>query len=148
MPKDNLRILLAEDSPTDAELAKAAFRRTDMHVDLDVVTDGVEALHYVRSEKGYDAKPRPDFIILDLNMPKKGGMQTLKELKADPKLKTIPVVILTTSADEFDVEQAYEHAASCYIVKPVDFAEFESTSKAIKDFYFSIATLPTGKSHL
>ncbi|HEY9677705.1 MAG TPA: response regulator [Drouetiella sp.] len=145
MSNQNICVLLAEDSPTDAALAKAAFAGTIMQVDLQIVKDGVEAMEYINNEKQYAQAQRPDLIILDLNMPRKNGLQTLRELKSNENFKQIPVVILTTSSDEGDISEAYDQFASCYIVKPFDYSEFEKTAKSIQDFYFSVATTPAKK---
>lgn len=137
-----IRILMAEDSPTDAELARQAFKNGKLLNELVIVEDGVEALAYVRKEGKYADMPTPDVILLDLNMPKKDGREVLAELKADSKLKRIPVVILTTSEDEEDVLKSYELQASCYVTKPIDFEKFLDVAKHIKEFFFNVVTLP------
>lgn len=138
-----VEILLVEDSPTDALLAQEAleYAKTCNHVNL--VTDGVEAMAFLRREGKYADAPLPDLILLDLNLPKKDGREVLREIKEDAKLKTIPVVVLTTSKQEVDVVQSYGYHANCYIVKPVDFDKFSEVVKSIETFWFAIVTLPT-----
>lgn len=137
-----IRILMAEDSPSDAELARQAFKDGRMLNDLVIVKDGVEALLYLRKQGEYANVERPDVILLDLNMPKKDGREVLEEVKADDALKTIPVVILTTSADEQDILRSYELQASSFITKPVEFDKFLEVARGIRNFYFNIVTLP------
>lgn len=138
-----IRILMAEDSPSDAELAKQAFKIGELLNELTIVRDGIEAMAYLRKEGQYANISRPDVILLDLKMPKKDGREVLAELKRDAALKTIPVVILTTSEDENDILKAYELQASSYIVKPVEFENFLEVAQGIKQFYFNIVTLPS-----
>lgn len=138
----SIRILMAEDSPTDAELARQAFKNGKLLNELTIVEDGVEALAYVRKEGKYKDVQTPDVILLDLNMPKKDGRQVLAELKEDTRLRRIPVVILTTSEDEEDVLKSYELQASCYVTKPIDFEKFLEVAKRIKEFFFHVVTLP------
>jgi len=135
-------ILMAEDSPSDADLAREAFQNGKLVNELVIVPDGVEAMAFVRKEGKYEGVPRPDIIMLDLNMPKKDGREVLLELKQDPQFRSIPVVILTTSADEADVLNSYELQASCYVTKPVDFEKFLEVAKQIRQFFFSVVTLP------
>ena len=137
-----INILMAEDSPSDADLAKEAFKNGKLLNELLIVPDGVEAMAYMRKEGKYANMPRPDLIVLDLNMPKKDGRQVLAELKQDPVFKFIPVVILTTSEDEADVLKSYELQASCFVTKPMDFDKFLAVAKQIKEFFFSVVTLP------
>jgi chemotaxis family two-component system response regulator Rcp1 len=135
-------ILMAEDSPTDAELAKEAFENGKLVNELIIVPNGVEAMAFVRKEGKYEKAPRPDIIMLDLNMPMKDGRQVLVELKQDPQFKAIPVVVLTTSSDEADVLKSYELQASCFVTKPMDFDKFLEVAKQIRQFFFSVVTLP------
>ncbi len=135
-------ILMAEDSPSDADLAREAFKNGKILNELAIVADGVEAMLYMRKEGRYANAPRPDLIVLDLNMPRKDGREVLAELKEDPSFRYIPVVILTTSEDETDVLRSYELQASCYVTKPMDFEKFLEVSKQIKEFFFSVVTLP------
>jgi two-component system, chemotaxis family, response regulator Rcp1 len=133
-----VEILLVEDNPGDVRLTIEALRESKVRNNLHVAVDGVDALQRLRS---LDA-PRPDLILLDLNLPKKDGREVLAEIKADPALKTIPVVILTTSRAEQDVLRSYELQANCYISKPVDLEQFITVVKSIEDFWLTIVTLP------
>jgi two-component system, chemotaxis family, response regulator Rcp1 len=137
-----VNILMAEDSPSDADLAREAFKNGKLLNELVIVPDGVEAMAYLRKEGKYANAVRPDIIILDLNMPRKDGRQVLSELKQDPVFKLIPVVILTTSEDEADILRSYELQASCYVTKPMDFEKFLEVAKQIKQFFFTVVTLP------
>nr|HMQ55310.1 response regulator [Anaerolineae bacterium] len=110
---------------------------------LHVVEDGVQAIAYLRRQGEYAAAPRPDLILLDLNLPRKNGREVLAEIKADSALKSIPVVVLTTSQSERDVLEAYDHHANCYIVKPVGFEKFLEALKTIRQFWFGVVTLPS-----
>ena len=138
-----VRILLVENSPTDALLAKEALEYSKICRHVTLVTDGVEAMAFLRREGKYAGAPLPDLILLDLNLPKKDGRQLLKEIKDDDRLKTIPVVVLTTSKQEADVVQSYGYHANCHIVKPVDFDEFSDVVKSIEAFWFAVVTLPS-----
>jgi CheY-like chemotaxis protein len=135
-------ILLVEDSPTDALIAQEAFEQAELLNHLHIVDDGVEALAFLRRQGQYDAAPRPDLILLDWNLPRKSGREVLAELKGDKELKTIPIVILTTSRAEEDVLKAYDLYANCYIAKPVDFTSFTEAVEAIRQFWFNVVTLP------
>jgi CheY-like chemotaxis protein len=134
--------LLVEDNPGDARLTQEALRDARVLNQLDVVHDGVEALAWLRREGAYAEAPRPDLILLDLNLPRKDGREVLAEIKSDPELRRIPVVILTTSGDERDVLAAYDLHANSYVVKPVDLDQFITIMKSIKDFWFQIVKLP------
>ena len=136
-------ILLVEDSPTDALLAKAALENSKINNTLHTTTDGVEAIAFLNKEGRHVHAPRPNLILLDLNLPKKDGREVLAEIKSDEKLKRIPVVVLTTSQDEKDVSDAYGLHANCYISKPVDFEQFTRIVSEIEGFWFSIVTLPS-----
>jgi two-component system, chemotaxis family, response regulator Rcp1 len=131
-------VLLVEDSPGDVRLTQEAFREFASGVDLHVAIDGAEAICFLRRR----GTPRPDLILLDLNLPKKDGRQVLAEIKQDDDLKTIPTVILTTSDAEADVEAVYQLRANCYLTKPVEFDAFESLVKSISDFWLTRVTLP------
>jgi len=135
-------ILLVEDNPGDVRLTIEALRESKVRNSLNVARDGVEALEYLRREGPFAAAPRPDLILLDLNLPRKDGREVLQEIKADPALHTIPVVILTTSRAEQDVLRSYELKANCYITKPVDLEQFITVVKSIEDFWLTIVTLP------
>lgn len=141
-----IEILMAEDSETDVLLAGEALEQGRILNRLNVVPDGVEAMAYLRGEGRYAGRPRPDLILLDLNMPRKDGREVLEEVKGDPELLTIPVVVLTTSAAEEDILRAYGLQANCYIVKPIDFEGFVRVVRSIGEFWFSIVTLPPGGS--
>ncbi|HEX8237778.1 MAG TPA: response regulator [Abditibacteriaceae bacterium] len=138
-----IEILLVEDSATDVMLAEEALEFAKVRNNLSVVKDGVEAMAFLRKEREYSAVPRPDLILLDLNMPRKEGREVLAEAKADEDLKNIPVVVLTTSQAQEDVLASYELHANCYISKPVDFDQFANVVRAIDQFWFTVVTLPT-----
>jgi CheY-like chemotaxis protein len=137
-----IEILLVEDNPGDVRLTIEALRDGKVHNHLSVVGDGVEAMEFLRREGKFGGAPRPDLILLDLNLPRKDGREVLAEIKGDARLRCIPVVVLTTSQAEEDILKAYDHNANCYITKPVDFGQFVSVIKAIKDFWFSVVQLP------
>ncbi len=138
-----IEILLIEDNPGDARLAREALRDARVRNNLHWVPDGVEALGFLRREAKYSSAPRPDLILLDLNLPRKDGREVLTEIKADEKFRRIPVVILTTSQAHDDIQQAYHLNANCYIAKPVDFDQFTRIMKTIEDFWLTIVKLPT-----
>ncbi len=135
-------ILMVEDSPTDVLITREALNHAKILNHLYVVEDGVEALVFLRKQGQYANVPRPGLILLDLNLPKKNGREVLAEIKTDEALKTIPVVILTTSKAEEDVLKAYNLNANCYVIKPVDFAAFAEVVRSIRHFWFSVVTLP------
>ncbi|HYK89755.1 MAG TPA: response regulator [Acidobacteriota bacterium] len=137
-----VEILLIEDSPSDAELTVEALKEGKIANNLSIVRDGVEAMAFLRREEGFENAPRPDLIMLDLNLPRKDGREVLEELKQDPQLKMIPVVVLTTSRAERDVLRSYELFANCYITKPVDFQQFLEVVKSVEDFWLTVVTLP------
>ena len=137
-----LEILLVEDSPTDQLFAREALASSSLQHRLHVVDDGVEALSFLRRTGDYAECPRPDLVLLDLNLPRKDGREVLAELKADVLLATIPVIVLTTSVTDEDVTRAYGLRANCYISKPVDFEQFKRVIQAIQLFWFEIAKLP------
>lgn len=137
-----VEILLVEDSPTDALLAQEALRGGKVRNNVHLVEDGEEALAFLHRDDPYAHVPRPDLILLDLNLPRKDGREVLAEIKADPNLKVIPVVVLTTSQDEEDVLKAYGLYANCYITKPVDFQQFIEIVRSIEHFWFAVVTLP------
>ena len=141
--KDNpLQVLLVEDSPGDVRLTQEAFHDADPEIDLRVAVDGVEAMSYLRREGVHIDAPRPDFILLDLNLPKMDGREVLAHIKEDDDLKTIPTVILTTSDAEADIVTSYKLQANCYLSKPVQLEEFESLVKSINDFWLTRVKLP------
>ncbi len=135
-------ILLVEDNPGDADLAKEALENSKFANTLYTVEDGVTAMAFLRNEDGYENMPKPDLILLDLNLPKKDGREVLAEIKTDDRLKTIPVVILTSSQAEEDILKSYELHANCYITKPLDLKQFFKVVQSIKNFWMSIVVLP------
>jgi CheY-like chemotaxis protein len=137
-----IEILLVEDNPGDVRLTREALREGKVHNRLHVVQDGVEAMKFLRGEAPYEDAPRPDVILLDLNLPRKNGREVLAEVKSDPDLMRIPVVVLTTSDDERDVLHAYEYHANCYITKPVDLEQFLGVVRSIEDFWLTVVRLP------
>jgi chemotaxis family two-component system response regulator Rcp1 len=137
-----IEILLVEDSPGDVRLTREAFRGGKVYINLHVAWDGAEAMAFLRREGEHANVPRPDLILLDLNLPKKDGREVLEEIKENPDLKIIPVVILTTSSFEADILRSYQLHANCYITKPVDFAGFLQVVSTIDDFWLSVVKLP------
>jgi two-component system, chemotaxis family, response regulator Rcp1 len=135
-------VLLVEDSPGDVRLTQEAFRDADPSIELHVATDGVEAMAYLRREGVHADAPRPDFILLDLNLPKMDGREVLAHIKENEELKTIPTVILTTSDAEADILTSYQLRANCYLSKPVQLEEFEGLVKSINDFWLTTVKLP------
>ena len=138
----HIEILLVEDSPGDVMLTVEALRDARVSNRLHVVRDGVEAIQFLRHETPYGEVPRPDLILLDLNMPRKDGREVLAEIKADPELKRIPVVVLTTSQADEDILAAYNLSANCYVSKPVDLDQFLRVVQAIDDFWLALVKLP------
>jgi CheY-like chemotaxis protein len=138
-----IEILLVEDNSGDARLAREALRDAKVRNNLTWISDGTEALAFLRREGKYGTASRPDLILLDLNLPRKDGREVLTEIKGDDKLKRIPVVILTTSQAEEDVLRAYHLNANCYITKPVDLDQFMKVVKTIEDFWLTIVKLPS-----
>lgn len=137
-----VEILLIEDSPSDADLAIEALAQGKILNNLHFVEDGVEAIKFLRKKAPYLDVPRPDLILLDLNLPKKSGVEVLEEIKTDPKLKLIPVVILSTSAAPEDILKSYSLHANCYITKPVDFVQFTKVVRLIEEFWLAVVQLP------
>jgi len=135
-------ILLVEDNPGDVELVQEALNESKLRLNLHVAPDGVEAMKFVRAEDNFAGAPCPDVILLDLNLPRKSGREVLEEIKSDPKLKSIPVVILTSSKETEDICRSYNMQANCYITKPVDFDQFIKVVKSIEDFWFTMVKLP------
>jgi len=136
------KILLVEDNPGDIRLTREALKEGKILNDLSVVGDGAEALAFLRREGGYAQAAKPDLILLDLNLPKRDGREVLEEIKRDDDLKKIPVVVLTTSAAEQDILEAYDLHANCYITKPVDLGQFIKVVQLIEDFWLTIVKLP------
>ena len=137
-----IEILLVEDSPSDAALTIEALKEGKVANRLNHVEDGVEAMSFLRRQGKYAKATRPDLIMLDLNLPKKDGREVLAELKNDPDLKLIPIIVLTTSRSDKDVLQSYQLNANCYITKPVDFPHFIEVVKSIEQFWLTVVTLP------
>jgi CheY-like chemotaxis protein len=137
-----IEILLIEDNPGDARLTIEAMREAKVRNRIHVVEDGVEAMEFLRRQGRHSAALRPDLILLDLNLPRKDGREVLAEVKADPDLKRIPVVVLTTSRAEEDVLRAYDLHANCYVTKPVDLEQFMKIVKQIDEFWVKVVTLP------
>ena len=137
-----MEILLVEDSPGDVRLTREALRNTPSPINLHVASDGVEAMAFLRQEGEHAAAPRPDFILLDLNLPRMDGREVLAHIKEDGSLKSIPVVILTTSDAEADIVKSYQLQANAYLSKPVQFAAFESLVASTTDFWLTKVSLP------
>lgn len=135
-------ILLVEDNPGDIRLTEEALKESKVRNRLSIVYDGVEAMDFLQRKAPYENAPRPDIILLDLNLPRKDGRTVLEEIKADEKLRRIPVVILTTSDDEHDILRSYDLHANCYITKPLDLNQFAAIVKTIENFWFQIVKLP------
>jgi two-component system, chemotaxis family, response regulator Rcp1 len=141
-PGRPIEILLVEDNPGDVRLTIEGLNEGKVRNNMHVAKDGVEALAFLRREGQYADAVRPDLILLDLNLPRKDGREVLADIKADSNLKTIPVVVLTTSRAEQDVLHSYELQANCYITKPVDLEQFIHVVKSIEDFWLTVVTLP------
>ncbi len=137
-----LEVLLIEDSPGDVRLTQEAFSAANVNGRLHVASDGVEAMAFLKREGVHSDAPRPDLILLDLNMPRMDGREVLARMKRDDNLKTIPIVILTTSDSEGDISKSYQLHANSYLCKPVQFAAFENLVKSINDFWLTKARLP------
>src|SRR5271154_6902835 len=137
-----IEVLLVEDSPGDVRLTQEAFKDAKVHINLHVASDGEKAMAFLAREGNYADVPRPDLILLDLNLPKKDGREVLAEIKESPSLKTIPVVILTTSASEADILRSYRLHANCYITKPVGLDGFLEVIRSIDSFWLSVVKLP------
>ena len=142
MKSTPIEILLVEDNPADVRLTQEALREGKVRNNLHIARDGEEALAFLRRE----GEPRPDLILLDLNLPRRDGREVLKEIKSDRRLMTIPVVVLTTSAAEADIVKSYSLHANCYITKPVDLEQFITVVKSIDDFWLTIVKLPPDKA--
>jgi len=137
-----VEVLLVEDSPGDVRLTRDAFRETNESIRLHVAVDGVEAMDFLKKRGLFVDSPRPDFILLDLNIPKMDGREVLAQIKKDNDLKTIPTIILTTSDSEADIRKSYELQANCYLNKPVQLEDFENVVKSINDFWTTKVKLP------
>ena len=137
-----IHILMVEDDPADVRLTREALKNKKVHTTMNTVADGLEAMAYLRKEGSYADMPRPDLILLDLNMPRMDGREVLSELQKDPGLRSIPVIVLTTSEGEEDILSAYEMNANCYITKPVDWKQFIRVVELIEDFWLTVVKLP------
>lgn len=142
LPTPPIEILLVEDAPGDVRLTFEAFKKATIDVHLSSVKDGAEALDYLYKKGGYSNAKRPDLILLDLNIPKVNGHEVLAQVKSDPQLKRIPVVVLTSSKNDDDVRRAYDAHANCYLIKPGDLKDFFSLIRAIEDFWLTLVKLP------
>jgi chemotaxis family two-component system response regulator Rcp1 len=141
-----IEVLLVEDNPGDVRLTKEALKEGRLLNNVNVVGDGIEALLFLRRQDKYEQAVQPDLILLDLNLPKKDGREVLAEIKADPNLRRIPVVILTTSSAEEDILKTYDLHANCYVTKPVDLDRFMGVVKSIEDFWVSVVKLPSDEA--
>jgi CheY-like chemotaxis protein len=137
-----VEILLAEDNPGDAKLTRKALEQGKVINNLHVVTDGVEAMAYLRQEGEYADRPRPDLVLLDLNMPRKDGREVLQDIKSDDDLRRIPVVVMTSSEAEEDIVQSYDLHANAYVTKPIDFDGFLDVVGSLEDFWLSVVKMP------
>ena len=137
-----MQILLVEDNPSDVELITTAFEDCKFEHDINSASDGEEALDYLYQRGKHDNAPRPDLILLDLNLPRQNGQEVLEVIKNDPALRSIPVIILTSSQAEKDIVRSYNLHANCYIIKPVDLVKFLDVVQAVENFWFSIVKLP------
>ena len=135
-------ILLVEDNAGDVRLTREALREADVSVELTAVPDGDQALAFLRNEGAHTDALRPDLVLLDLNLPKKNGLEVLEEIKRDPELRQIPVIMLTTSSSMRDIAACYERGVNCYVVKPLDLDDFTRLVQAINGFWFEVAVLP------
>jgi two-component system, chemotaxis family, response regulator Rcp1 len=138
-------ILLVEDSPADVLIAREALKEAKLINTIHVTEDGMEAMEFLNKRGKFASAPRPDLILLDLNLPRKNGREVLEEIKNDANLKSIPVVVLTTSSAEEDILRSYNLHANCYVVKPVEFDSFVKAIQSIQHFWFSIVALPPDK---
>ncbi len=138
-----IEVLLVEDNPADADLTREALEASKLVLNLSVVVDGEQCIDFLRQSGGFIGARRPDLILLDLNLPRISGREVLAEIKGDPGLRTIPVVVLTSSAAETDVVQSYDLGANCYITKPVDLKSFMSIVASVNEFWFTVVKLPT-----
>jgi chemotaxis family two-component system response regulator Rcp1 len=137
-----VEVLLVEDNAGDVRLTTEAIRESGLRINLSVAEDGEEAMAFLHREGRYANAPRPDLILLDLNLPKKDGREVLGEIKSDPGLKRIPVIVLTTSSSERDIQMTYELHANCYVTKSMDLDQFDHVIKTIEDFWLKIVKLP------
>ena len=139
-----ISILLVEDNPGDVELIRETLTGDRVHLEISVAVDGVEAIDFLRRRPPFEAAPRPDLILLDLNLPRQDGRQVLAEIKTDADLKRIPIVVLTSSEAENDVIRSYNLGANCYLTKPVDLRSFRDIVRSVEGFWFTVVKLPDG----
>jgi two-component system response regulator len=137
-----IHVLLVEDNPADADLAKETLESGKLVLELSVVSDGLEAVQFIRQQGQYSSAPKLDLILLDLNLPKKDGREVLADIKEDATLRRIPIVILTSSDAEKDIVQSYNLGANCYLTKPMDLTAFRAVVQAVENFWFTIVKLP------
>lgn len=144
LKKDTLpiNILLVEDNPADVLLTAEALREGSVAHDLSVVNNGADAMHFLKHQGKFEDSPRPNLIFLDINLPKKNGFEVLAEIKGDPDIRSIPVIVLTTSSSRQDIQRAYSLHANCYIVKPIELDDFFRAIKNTEDFWGGVASLP------
>ncbi len=140
-----IEILLVEDNPGDVELVREALSEGKINNQLHVASDGVEAMEYLKREGSHAAAACPDLVLLDLNLPRKNGREVLQEIKSDPQLKLVPVVVLTSSKAEEDILRSYNLHANCYVTKPVDLDQFLHVVKSIEDFWLTVVKLPCSR---
>jgi len=140
-----IEILLVEDNPGDVRLTVEALKQAHVFNRLHVAKDGVEAMQFLRKEAPFEDAPRPGLVLLDLNLPRKDGREVLAEVKSDPSLRRIPVVVLTTSTAEQDILRTYDLHANCYVTKPVDFSQLLSVLKSVHHFWLAVVSLPDGE---
>ena len=143
-----VRVLLVEDNPAVVGLIEEAFRDGRLNYEVHVAEDGVVAMNFLRRKDRFANAPRPEIVLLDLNLPKMDGREVLEEVKNDPELREIPVIVLTTSDDEADVHRAYGLHANCYMTKPVDIDDFLKKVRSIEDFWLTFVRLPNGRAAL
>lgn len=142
-PEEPVEILLAEDNPNDVEMTRRAFNQGKFLNNLHVVNDGIEAMKYLRQEGEYETMPRPDIMLLDLEMPRKDGKEVLADMEKDSELSMVPVIVLTSSEAEQDIVESYQHHANAYMEKPVGYQDFQETVRDIESFWFKLVKLPT-----
>ncbi len=137
-----IHVLLVEDNPADADLTRETLEQSKLHLQIDTVSDGAEALAYLTRQGAHAEAPVPDLMLLDLNLPKLDGRQVLAEMRKDPALRAIPVVMLTSSGAEQDVAASYQLGANCYVTKPVGLAAFQAIVRSVESFWFTVVKLP------
>jgi CheY-like chemotaxis protein len=137
-----VRVLLVEDNPGDADLTRETLEAGRLHLEIDVVVDGEQALDYLLQRPPYAGKPMPDLVLLDLNLPRISGREVLEEIRRQPQLRKVPIVILTSSDAEQDIVRSYELGANCYVTKPVGFEAFQAVVRSVEGFWFTIVRLP------